>query len=121
MPFLSAAPGFQRSTFKDSVLFEQVDVGEHEYSLPPLSDSANRLFLAIGCDRRSEFELVVISDGVVIDGMGASDCLSERGTPASTSITSPLDVDLSTLKLRVTVDDGVWFSVSVFEAGSTTG
>lgn len=118
MPLLSADPGIQRSTFKDSILFEQVDVGANEYSLPRLSDSVDQLFLAIGCDRNSEFELVVISDGVAIDGMGASDCLSERGTPAVTSITEPLDVDPSTLKLRVVVDDGVWFSVSVFEAGS---
>lgn len=121
MPFLSEGSGFQRSSFKDSILFEQVDVGPHEYSLPAVSDSVDQLFLAIGCDRSSEFEVVILSDGEVIDGMESSDCLSERGTPASTSITSSLDVDLSTLTLRVAVDDGVGFSVSVFEAGSSTG
>lgn len=118
MPFLSADPGMQRSGFNDAILFEQVDVGAHEYSLPPLSDSVDQLFLAIGCDRPSEFELFIVSDGEIVDGVQANDCASERGTAAMTSITEPFDADPSTLKLRVTVDDGVWFSVSVFEAGS---
>ncbi|CAO1652562.1 hypothetical protein I6E81_03760 [Salinibacterium sp. NG22] len=121
MPLLSADPGMQRSGFSEAILFEQVDVGAHEYSLPPLSDSVDQLFLAIGCDRTSEFELFLVSDGEVVDGVQANDCASERGTAAMTSITEPFDADPSTLKLRVTVDDGVWFSVSVFEAGGTTG
>ncbi|MBH0053764.1 MULTISPECIES: hypothetical protein [unclassified Salinibacterium] len=118
MPLLSADSNFLNPDSPYSVLFEQVDSGSHEYSLPPLGDSVDQLFLAIGCDRSTPYEVALVSGETVVDSTWASNCASERGTPASTYLTSSLEGDLSTLTLRVTVDDGARFSVSVFEAAS---
>ncbi|QYH35758.1 hypothetical protein [Salinibacterium sp. M195] len=120
MPLLSADSSFLNPESPYSVLFEQVDSGAHEYSLPPLGDSVEQLFLAIGCDRNTPYEVAVVSGETVVDRTWASNCASERGKPASTYLTSSLEGDLSSLTLRVTVDEGARFSVSVFEAANAS-
>ncbi|MBH0008935.1 hypothetical protein [Salinibacterium sp. SWN1162] len=119
MPLLSTDSSLLNSDSAYSILFERVGAGAQEYSLPPLGDAVDQLFLAIGCDRNTPYEVAIVSGDTVVDRTWASNCASERGTPASTYLTSSLKGDLSSLTLRVTVDDGARFSVSAFEAASS--
>jgi len=99
-----------------NVLFEKAGIGPNEYALPALATGSDQLLLAIFCDEESAYEVAVVSDGETIDRTWAEICGNPSAPGLATYITAPITADSSSLSVKVTVDRGVSFRVSVFEA-----